>query len=290
MTAMTGRQLYDVVAYRTSRTILQAYSTSFSLGTALLDPITRRGIEAVYGMVRVADEIVDTHRGPDARAVLDAMHRETLAAITRGWSADLVVHSFARVARYVGIGSAEIDPFFESMRMDLDQRAHDRRSFDRYVHGSAEVVGLMCLAVFLNADRPRGSTLRHPSEHAREGACALGAAFQKINFLRDLRTDHDGLGRSYFPELSVQALTPHQIQVITEEIRADLHCARNALADLPRRPRCAVAATLALFDALLDRLALSTPEELLAERVRLPRLVKIRVAFVAAASAARGQS
>ncbi|GIG30824.1 phytoene/squalene synthase family protein [Cellulomonas marina] len=266
-----GLALYDATAARASRDVLAAYSTSFGLGTRLLGARARRDIEAVYALVRLADEVVDTYRGPVAAAELDELEEQTRRALGTGFSTNLVVHAFARTARRTGIDRGEIDPFFASMRADLSVHEHDRSSYEQYVYGSAEVVGVMCLKVFLAADRPDGAG-RPPAPDAAtvDGARALGAAFQKINFLRDLGADSGDLGRAYFPGLDPRALTPAQVRDVLAEIGDDVARARAAMPRLPLRARCAVAATLALYDGLLVRLARTDPAELARRRVRVP--------------------
>lgn len=269
--------LYDRTAARASGTVLAGYSTSFGLGTRLLGPRARRDIEAVYALVRIADEVVDTRGGDDAGDLLDELEAQTARALASGYSTNLVVHAFARTARRTGIGAAEVDPFFASMRADLTVTVHDRESYERYVYGSAEVVGLMCLQVFLNADRRPGEPVRRPDAATVDGARALGAAFQKINFLRDLGADSGELGRSYFPGVGPQGPTDAQLAAILDEIGADLARARAALPRLPRRARTAVAATLALYDRLLADLAATPPEQVLARRVRVSTPRKLAV-------------
>ncbi|MGN8244723.1 phytoene/squalene synthase family protein [Cellulomonas soli] len=272
-----SRRLYDATAGRTSRTVLHAYSTSFGMGTRLLGARARHDIEAVYALVRLADEVVDTYRGADAAAELDALQAQTLRALGTGYSTNLVVHAFARTARRTGIGPAEIDPFFASMRADLTVRTHDRDSYEAYVYGSAEVVGVMCLRVFLAAEQAPGEPLADPAPHLIAGARALGAAFQKINFLRDLGTDTDELGRTYLPGTRPGAIDEPQVAAVLAEIEADVRTARATLPDLPPRARCAVAVTLGLYDRLLAELAATPADELLRRRVRVPLPVKLGV-------------
>jgi 15-cis-phytoene synthase len=276
--------LYDRTAARASRTVLAGYSTSFGLGTRLLGPRARRDIEAVYALVRIADEVVDTRGGADAGALLDELEAQTARALVSGYSTNLVVHAFARTARRVGIGHAEIDPFFASMRADLTVTVHDEESYRRYVHGSAEVVGLMCLAVFREADPAQRGTA--PDPVAVDGALALGAAFQKINFLRDLGADAGELGRCYFPGVAPTGPTAEQLRAILAEIEGDLARARAGLPLLPGRARAAVAGTLALYDRLLVLLAATPAEELTARRVRVGDGRKLAV--VARAVAGQG--
>ena len=283
-------RLYDATAARASQAVLAGYSTSFGLGTRLLGPRARQDIAAVYALVRIADEIVDTHRGADAGELLDELEQQTARAIVSGYSTNLVVHAFAATARRTGIGAAELDPFFESMRTDLTVREHDAASYARYVHGSAEVVGLMCLAVFLNADRAPDQPVRRPDATLTAGAQALGAAFQKINFLRDLGVDSEGLGRSYFPGVQPGTLTADQLDAILTEIAADVRIARGSLPGLPRRARYAVAATLGLYERLLTQLAMTPPAEVLTRRVRVTTPRKLAVVARAVALDARGRA
>ncbi len=269
---------YDRTAYRIAHEVLAAYSTSFGLGTRLLGRVARAHIEAVYALVRIADEIVDTRRGDDAGEMLAELRAQVDRALRIAWSSNPVVHAFAHTARRVGITDAEVGPFFDSMAMDLEVSAHDRASYERYVYGSAEVVGVMCLRVFLNADRAPGTPVVEPGAAALGGARALGAAFQKINFLRDLAADRRELGRSYFPDVTPENLDADALDAIVTEIGADLAVARAALGYLPGRARSAVAATLALYERLLAVLADTPPEEIMDRRVRIPDVQKLGIA------------
>nr|BFF11902.1 hypothetical protein GCM10025699_32050 [Microbacterium flavescens] len=196
----TGLALYDRTARDAAATVISRYSTSFSLACRLLGPRPRPHVRDVYALVRVADEIVDgpaeaAGLSPEAAGrVLDELETETLAAVESGFSANLVVHAFAGTARECGIGGDLIRPFFASMRTDLSTSRHDGASHDAYVYGSAEVVGLMCLQVFVNAGAPHPIA---PSAELVDGARRLGAAFQDVNFLRDLDHDATALGRDY---------------------------------------------------------------------------------------------
>lgn len=276
-TAPTGQVLYDTTAMRASALVLSAYSTSFGLGTRLLGARTRADIRAVYALVRLADEVVDTYRGPDAGAELDELEEQVARALRTGYSTNVVVHAFARTARRTGIGHAEIDPFFASMRADLTVTTHDRASYEQYVYGSAEVVGVMCLRAFLDAERRPGDPPVEPAPDAVAGARALGAAFQKINFLRDLAADSGDLGRAYLPGVDPEHLTQDDVRGVLDEVAGDLARARAALPLLPPRARCAVAATTALYDRLLRDLAATPVETLRAHRVRVPGPVKAAV-------------
>ncbi|WP_240615226.1 phytoene/squalene synthase family protein [Arthrobacter ruber] len=270
---------YNAAALRTSAEVIRYYSTSFGLAARTLDRTTRSSIEAVYALVRVADEIVDgaaAGAGLPASAVerlLDDLERETEAALATGYSANLVVHAFAVTARATGIGTDLTRPFFASMRADITQREHTPESFDLYVYGSAEVVGLMCLRTFL-----AGRTAT-PEEDAVlvDGARHLGAAFQKINFLRDLAEDFSTLGRSYFPGIRPGSFTEADKIRLLDDIDADLRISAAALPGLPPTPRRAVALAQGLFAELAARLRRTPADELLRARIRVPNPVKLRI-------------
>lgn len=288
---MTSRlPLYSAVAEATASRVIRRYSTSFGAASRLLGPGVRQHVENVYALVRVADEVVDgaaAEAGLDAvaaRAVLDGYEAETVAAMARGYSADLVVHAFAGTARAVGFGTELTAPFFASMRMDAEgaggaPSGWGAAQFAAYVYGSAEVVGLMCLRAFVRE-------LPDPAaayERMTPGACALGAAFQKVNFLRDLRADARELGRSYFPGVDLSRFTEEDKLALVNDIDGDLSAAAAVIPQLPRSSRRAVALAHALFAELNRRLRATPASELLQRRVRVPDPVKLRLAAAAAA-------
>lgn len=281
---MSRLDLYNRVAQETSSVVIRRYSTSFGLASTLLEPVVRRHVENIYALVRVADEIVD---GVAAEAGLDTvecarqlneLERETHTAIASGFSANLVVHAFALTARETGFGEELTAPFFESMRMDLSAKEHDQHSFDRYVYGSAEVVGLMCLRAFLAQKTLTAAEL----ERFEAGACALGAAFQKVNFLRDLAADFDSLGRSYFPGVSVESFTEADKVRLLDDIDTDLRTSAGVIPDLPRGSRRAVVLAHDLFAELSRRLRATPAAALRTVRIRVPNPVKARIAAGAA--------
>ena len=276
--------LYDRVAEETASIVIRRYSTSFGLASRLLGVGVRQHVENIYALVRVADEIVDGGAHVDtlqAARALNELEVETEEAMRIGFSANLVVHAFALTARDVSFGSELTAPFFESMRMDLNQKVHDQESFDRYVYGSAEVVGLMCLRAFLHdepvTDLPRLET----------GARALGAAFQKVNFLRDLAADFETLGRSYFPDVAVDSFDEATKVRLLDDIDADLAVSAAVVPDLPRSSRRAVALAQSLFAELSSRLRATPASQLVSARVRVPNPVKARLALAAALSPSR---
>lgn len=275
--------LYGDTARRAADVVVQRYSTSFGLATRLLPPDQRVHVRDVYALVRLADEVVDgvsAEAGLDAahaRLLLDELEQRTEAAMATGYSTDMLVHAFATTARLVGIGTDLTRPFFASMRTDLDTTEHDEASLAQYVYGSAEVVGLMCLRVFLHTD---------PDREARyaaltPGARALGAAFQKINFLRDLAEDGAVLGRRYLVGLDPANVTEAAKAAALADIDADLVTARAALAELPPGARRAVAVAYGLFAELTARLRATPAAALATTRVRVPSAVKARVAATA---------
>jgi len=273
--------LYDRVAEETASIVIRRYSTSFGLASRLLGPGVRQHVENIYALVRVADEIVDggaEEAGVDtigAGRALNELERETELAMDVGFSSNLVVHAFALTARETGFGSELTAPFFESMRMDLSAKQHDQASFERYVYGSAEVVGLMCLRAFVLgetvADLPRLET----------GARALGAAFQKVNFLRDLAADFETLGRSYFPDVNVSTFTEEEKVRLLDDIDADLSVSAAVVPELPASSRRAVALAQSLFAELSVRLRRTSADQLVRSRVRVPNPVKLRLAIAA---------
>jgi phytoene/squalene synthetase len=271
--------LYDRVAEETASIVIRRYSTSFGLASRLLGSGVRQHVENIYALVRVADEIVDGGANIDtldAGRALNELELETERAIDLGFSTNLVVHAFALTARDTGFGSELTAPFFESMRADLTETQHDQASFDRYVYGSAEVVGLMCLRAFLLGetvtDLPRLET----------GARALGAAFQKVNFLRDLAADFETLGRSYFPGVTVESFSEAEKVRLLDDIDADLAVSAAVVPDLPASSRRAVALAQSLFAELSARLRRTPAANLVRARVRVPNPMKARLAVSAA--------
>jgi 15-cis-phytoene synthase len=277
--------LYTSVAERSASSVIAGYSTSFRAASRLLAPAVRRHVENIYALVRIADEIVDG-AAEDARLdreaaaqTLDELERDTATALGRGYSANLVVHAFTATARLTGFGEELTAPFFASMRMDLTRAEHDAESFRRYVHGSAEVVGLMCLHAFEHG-RPVDA---ERTARLEEGARRLGAALQKVNFLRDLAADYESLGRSYFPGVDVPSFTEADKRRILDDIDADLRVSAAVIPELPAGSRRAVALAQGIFAELAARLRRTPADRLLRSRVRVPDPVKLRIAAAAAA-------
>lgn len=261
-------QLYTDVSYELSRVLTRRYSTSFSLSSRLFAPEVRPHIYAIYGLVRIADEIVDTYKGADAGAQLDRLEAETYEATERGYSVNPIVHAFAAVARRFDISREIIAPFFASMRSDLTAQTFDQPTYDAYIYGSAEVIGLMCLRVFIGGDDARYEALK-------DGARSLGAAYQKINFLRDFKADYEQLGRVYFPGVTFDSFDDTAKNAITSDIERNLQQARASLTHLPRSSRRAVSLSLHYYQKLLDHLARTPAETIRTKRLRLPNTYKL---------------
>jgi len=281
MTDEQGLELYSSTAAAAAAPVIRRYSNSFRLATSLFPRRSRAAIRAIYALVRVADEIVDgtaaeAGLGPEAqRTRLDELEAETHRAIETGFSANLVVHAFAVVARRAGIPREPVVAFFASMRRDLGAVDFDETEYRAYIHGSAEAVGIMCLYVFL-IDHPADDETRRGLE---EGAVRLGAAFQKVNFLRDLGHDSDALGRAYFPGIAPGRIDEAAKSAIVAEIRGDLDAARRATAALPRDCRRAVRVATDIFGSLLSRLERTPAERLAHERVSVPAAAKALIAL-----------
>ncbi|GEL93718.1 phytoene/squalene synthase family protein [Cellulomonas composti] len=276
-----GRSGYDAAARHAAATVVEQYSTSFARACRLLHEPVRTHVRAIYALVRVADEVVDAPDLPltaaQRRRHLDALEAATLEAMGTGFSTDLVVHAFALAAREHAITADLVAPFFASMRTDLDRASHDDASYDRYVHGSAEVVGLMCLRVFVGAPDADDELRRDGYERLAPGARRLGAAFQQVNFLRDLAADRDDLGRVYVPDVDPDHLTDRQRDAVLDEVDDDLATAARAIAALPPSSRRAVRAAHGLFAALSHRLRATPAQAIARGRVRVPAPAKALV-------------
>lgn len=277
--ASSDLELYERAAHRGAAIVIREYSTSFGLASKLLAPQIRPEIENIYALVRVADEIVDGAAAAaglsieEQRECLDAMQAETLRAMQRGYSSDLIVHAFARTARRAGIEPELLLPFFASMRRDLDTAPFTEESLREYIYGSAEVVGLMCLRVFLVGEYANDNERRR-MEH---GARKLGSAFQKINFLRDIAADYEALGRRYFPGVDPIAITEEQKAAIVADIRADLAAANAVIPRLPAGCRRAIRAASAFFCELTNRVDATPAAQLAQQRVRVSGPNKLRI-------------
>ncbi|USN96238.1 MAG: phytoene/squalene synthase family protein [Candidatus Nomurabacteria bacterium] len=261
-------ELYDDVAYENSKHLTLRYSTSFGMSSRLFPQAMQKHIYAIYGLVRIADEIVDTYKGADAATLLDDLEATTYASIQSGYSTNPVVHAFARTAALYNIDKSLIGPFFASMRMDLHPQTYVPENYQKYIHGSAEVVGLMCLKVFLDGDKERYDALR-------DGAAALGSAYQKVNFLRDMAADYKELGRLYFPGVSYEEFDDTAKQAIVDDIKQDFAKALPALQQLPVTSRRATMMSYVYYAELLKKLENTPADVIKTTRIRLPSRRKL---------------
>lgn len=260
-------ELYAQASAAMSRLMTLQYSTSFGSASRLFAKNIRGNIYNIYGLVRIADEVVDTYLGADANVQLDQLEAETYEALGRQFSANPIVHAFCLTATRYGIGPELIKPFFESMRMDLVARRYTKKTYDLYIYGSAEVVGLMCLRVFCGHDETRYESLR-------EGAARLGAAYQKINFLRDIAADYLQLQRFYFPGSTFDSFDEATKRQVIADIQHDLDVARSAISGLPQNARRAVLLSYRYYELLLKKLDETPADVLKQKRVRVSNLRK----------------
>lgn len=260
--------LYDKVCFGTSRLVTRRYSTSFSIGVRCLGREIRDAVYGVYGFVRIADEIVDTFLDKDREALLDEFEAEYYRALERGISTNPVIHAFCGVVRRYRIDDSLVRAFLESMRMDLHRNRYTEDELGEYIFGSAEVVGLICLQIFVQGDREQ---YRQLESYARR----LGAAFQKVNFLRDLKDDREALHRIYFPQLKNGTLTEEVKKRLLDDIYEDFAQAREGIRRLPDCARLGVY-TAYLYYLALARAIAATPCERLSEtRIRISNLRKL---------------
>ena len=259
---MNTLALFDRVCLRASRNTTASYSTSFSLGIRSLNARFRDPIHSIYGFVRFADEIVDTFHDHNKSLLLARFREDTHHAISEGISLNPILHSYQNTVRHFGIEHSLIDAFLHSMAMDLTEAQHDQRSYEEYILGSAEVVGLMCLRVFCEGNDALYQELK-PS------AMKLGAAFQKVNFLRDLNDDHQQLGRTYFPGIDVRCMTVDDKKAIEADIHADFAAALCGIRKLPKGARFGVYVAYVYYQALFHKIRSLPTERILTERVRV---------------------
>ncbi len=268
--------LYDKVAYDTGKHLTLSYSSSFGISSRFFARNVQPHIYAIYGLVRIADEIVDTYKGSDARTVLDDLEKSVYASLKSGYSTNPVVHAFCLTARRYAIARSLISPFFASMRMDLMPQTYKPSEYEKYIHGSAEVVGLMCLKVFCAGDEKRYKSLE-------SGAAALGSAYQKVNFLRDMAADYHELGRLYFPGVTFESFDDVAKQKIIADIRKDFRRALASLRRLPPSSRMAVMMSYVYYSELLKKLARTPASVIKSTRIRVstPRKLTLLAATLA---------
>ena len=265
---MDQQQLFTDTSLACAQLITRRYSTSFSLGIRTLDKSLHRAIYAVYGFVRWADEIVDTFHTQNKAALLAEFERDTYVAIAAGFSLNPVLHAFQWAVNTYAIDHEFIDAFLRSMEMDLEDRNYRQELYEQYIYGSAEVVGLMCLRVFCQGQPALFEQLRAPARR-------LGAAFQKVNFLRDIRSDYEERGRVYFPGLRYEQFDDAAKRAVEDDIRADFEAAYVGIQQLPQVARLGVYLAYIYYLKLFHKLRRAPATQVLAERVRLPDNTKL---------------
>lgn len=254
--------LYDKIAISCSRVVTTSYSTSFSLGIKMLAARHRKAIYAIYGFVRLADEIVDTFFGQPQKEMLDRFRADTAEAINNRISSNPVLHSFQWAVNTYGIDKEFIEAFLYSMEMDLSLKNHDRQSYSEYIYGSAEAVGLMCLRVFCHEDPSRFDGLREPAR-------LLGSAFQKVNFLRDIKSDWTERGRVYFPGVDFNNFTGEQKRQIEKDIESEFAGAREGIRELDRGSRRGVYLAYSYYLALFAKIKKAGADSVAGKRYRI---------------------
>ncbi|MCC5946052.1 MAG: phytoene/squalene synthase family protein [Bernardetiaceae bacterium] len=263
-------ELYNLTALKCSKLITEHYSTSFTLGIQTLDKKLHYPIYAIYGYVRYADEIVDTFHDYDKATLFKRFRQETYLALEEGISSNPVLQAFQLVVREYDIELALIDAFLDSMEMDLHRNTYNESKYSEYIYGSAEVVGLMCLRVFCENDSALYDKLKAPAR-------SLGAAFQKVNFLRDMKSDFDERGRVYFPHVQYHNFDIEAKAAIEADIQKDFEHAYEGIIELPRTARFGVYLAYVYYLNLFNKIKKLPTQDLLSKRVRVPDSRKMMI-------------
>ena len=265
------KKLFDQVSESCSRIVTESYSTSFTLATKMLDSSIRQDIYNIYGFVRFADEIVDSFHNYDKKELLDLFEKDLKKSIEDKISLNPILNSFQKTIHNYQIDYELVDSFLNSMKLDLDKKKYlTKKEFDQYVYGSADVVGLMCLKVFVKGNKNQYNDLR-------PYAMSLGSAFQKVNFLRDLKADHDGLNRCYFPNLNIDEFDEPSKKIILDEIDKDFRHALKGIFKLPSSARFGVYTAYKYYLKLLNKLRKTHPLKIKSSRIRVPNYQKVNV-------------
>ncbi|AZQ61597.1 phytoene/squalene synthase family protein [Flammeovirga pectinis] len=266
------KKIYDDLSYDLSRIITKKYTTSFAIGIRFLAPQLRNPIYAIYGFVRVADEIVDSFHGFNKEELLDEFENDCYKAIDTGISTNPVLQCYQEVVNKYGIERELITLFIKSMRMDLNKKEYSEQEYKDYILGSAEVVGLMCLRVFLEGNEKEYQRLK-PS------AMALGSAFQKINFLRDLKADVRDLGRVYFPNIDISVFNDEVKKELEADIQEDFDAGFEGIKQLPKKARFGVYLAYIYYTRLFNKVKKTPANVILKERLRIPDPKKYALFF-----------
>lgn len=266
------KQLFDDVSAKCSKLVTNQYSTSFSLGIKFLGKQIHSPIYGIYGFVRFADEIVDSFHDYNKKELLEKFRQDTVEALSNGISLNPILNSFQKVVREYNIPWSNIDTFLKSMEMDLEKKDYDLVNYESYILGSAEVVGLMCLKVFVKGNEEL-------FEQLKPFAMSLGAAFQKVNFLRDAKADFEGMGRVYFPELNFNQFDTNAKKNIELDIEKDFKHALLGIKQLPTESRMGVYLAYYYYRSLFKKIKTVPPHKILTERIRIPNAQKFSLMF-----------
>ena len=265
------KKLFDDVSYKCSKTVTESYSTSFSLATKMLDPSIRNDIYNIYGFVRFADEIVDSFHHYSKENLFNRFENDLNHALEERISLNPILNSFQHTFHNYSIDRALVDAFMQSMRWDLHKKNYlTQEDYKAYIYGSADVVGLMCLKVFVDGDNEKYTQLKEP-------AMALGSAFQKVNFLRDLKDDYEGLSRSYFPDIDLRDFSENDKLKIIEEIDLDFKHGLEGIFQLPNKARFGVYTAYKYYSKLLAKLKNTPSSHIANARIRVPNYEKMSV-------------
>jgi len=266
---LTDVDLYNDISFKTSKLITKSYSTSFSMAVGLLSAETRQAIYNIYGFVRVADEIVDSFHGFDQQLLLHNFERDCHEAIASGISINPVLQAFALTVKKYNISLQLINSFLFSMKSDLSKHVYATTyELDAYIYGSADVVGLMCIKVFVNGDEQYFKELENP-------AMKLGSAFQKVNFLRDLKADMEQLDRTYFPDFDIHTFDEPMKNTLVENIEEDFKLAKEGVMRLPGRSKLAVMVAFVFYKELLAKIKKTPANEIVSTRIRISNSLKM---------------
>jgi phytoene/squalene synthetase len=263
-------ELYDQTTFECSKLITQRYSTSFTLGIKTLNKKFHYPIYSIYGFVRYADEIVDTFHDFDKKALLDGFRQDTYKAIADGVSLNPVLHSFQSVVNKYHIEQELIDAFLHSMELDLTEQDYTKDGYEEYIYGSAEVVGLMCLRVFCEGDKALYDSLLGPAKK-------LGSAFQKVNFIRDIRSDYEERGRVYFPGVDFNDFTKSAKEQIEADIQKDFDDALEGILRLPAGAKMGVFLAYRYYLKLFRKIRNCPASRIKEERIRIPDARKMGI-------------
>lgn len=266
------KKLFDELAYKVSKAVTEKYSTSFSLGILALKPSVRAAIYAVYGYVRLADEIVDSFHDYDKAELLKRFKTETWNALDEGISFNPILQSFQDTVNNFAIDRSLIEQFLHSMEMDLQQIDYNSDLYNEYILGSAEVVGLMCLQIFAEGKK-------EAFEHLKPYAMKLGSAFQKVNFLRDLKDDYYVLGRTYFPNIDMKIFTNKIKDQIVNEIETEFKEAFIGIKKLPASSKFGVYLAYKYYLSLFKKIKNMPAEKIMNQRIRIPNTQKLSLAM-----------